>query len=322
MLLEVRDLVTVFETPQRRVTAVDHVSLQVDEGEVFGLVGESGSGKSAVCRSILKLFGGGNARIPAGEIHYRGQELTRLGERELSDIRGHEIGMIFQDPMSSLNPTMRIGRQIMEGIMRHGRGTVAEARSRAVELLRSVGVPSAENRLDDYPHQFSGGMRQRVLIAIALACRPRLLIADEPTTALDVTIQDQILKLILRLRETLAMSVLIVTHDLGIIAQICDRVAVMYAGRIVETADTRTLFKEPRHPYTQALLRSRPGLVERGRPLNPISGSPPDLGKPPPGCRFHPRCALALPECREIDGRLIELSPTHGTACVRHQTLA
>jgi len=321
MILEIRDLVTVFETPGRRVTAVDHVSFHVNEGEVFGLVGESGCGKSAVCRSILKLFAGSKAEIPQGEVLYRGRDLTKLNERQLADIRGQEIGMIFQDPMSSLNPTMRIGRQIMEGIIRHSGADARAARERSVMLLRSVGVPSDESRFGAYPHQFSGGMRQRVLIAMALACGPRLLIADEPTTALDVTIQDQILKLILRLRDEFAMSVLIVTHDLGIIAQICDRVAVMYAGKLVETADTLTLFREPRHPYTQALLRSRPGLVERGRPLTPIRGSPPDLAAPPPGCRFHARCPLGVSDCTRIDGHLIEVGPKHFTACVRHREL-
>ena len=321
-LLEIRDLVTVFETPGRRVTAVDHVSLSVEEGEIFGLVGESGSGKSATCRSVLRLFAGAKAWIQQGEIRYRGQELTRLDEHELAEVRGHEIGIIFQDPMSSLNPIMRIGQQITEGLRRHNRLGTRAARARAVELLHSVGVPSADSRLDDYPHQFSGGMRQRVLIAMALACRPRLLIADEPTTALDVTIQDQILKLILRLRDELAMSVLLVTHDLGVIAQVCDRVAVMYAGKLVETAGTRTLFKEPRHPYTRALLRSRPGLVGRGQPLTPIAGSPPDLAAPPPGCRFHPRCPLGLPECMRIDGRLLEAGHEHHTACIRHQEIA
>jgi len=320
-LLEIRDLVTIIETPGRRVTAVDHVSLSVEPGEIFGLVGESGSGKSATCRSIIRLFSGAEARIAEGAILFQGRDLTRLDERTLSDVRGREIGMIFQDPLSALNPTMRIGRQIAEGLIRHEGLDARAARKRALALLRGVGVPSAERRLDDYPHQFSGGMRQRVMIAIALACRPKLLIADEPTTALDVTIQDQILKLILRLRDEFAMSVLLVTHDLGVVAQVCERVAVMYAGKLVETADTRRLFRASRHPYSRALLRSRPGAARRGQPLAPIAGAPPDLAVPPPGCRFHPRCPLALPACAGIDGALIEVETGHRTACIRHGEL-
>ncbi|MBX6320478.1 MAG: ABC transporter ATP-binding protein, partial [Rhodospirillaceae bacterium] len=263
-VLSVRGLVTVFETPERRVTAVDGVSFDIARGEVFGLVGESGCGKTATCRSILRLFAGAPARIAAGRILYGGLDLAALDEARLSDIRGAEIAMIFQDPMTSLNPTMRIGAQIAEGLRRHRRLTRGQAREAAEALLADVGVPFPHRRLDDYPHQFSGGMRQRVLIAIALACRPKLLIADEPTTALDVTIQDQILRLLLRLREAYGMSVLLVTHDLGVVAQTCERVAVMYAGRIVETAPTRSLFKTPRHPYTRALLAALPALAGGG----------------------------------------------------------
>jgi len=320
-LLSVRDLVTVFEMPGRSARGVDGVSFEVGQGEVFGLVGESGCGKTATCRSILRLFAGAPARIERGEILFGGLDLLRLDEERLSDIRGAQVAMIFQDPMTSLNPTMRIGAQIGEGLRRHQKLGRAEARRRAFELLASVGVPNPASRLDDYPHQFSGGMRQRVMIAIALACRPKLLIADEPTTALDVTIQDQILKLLLRLKNEYGMSVLIVTHDLGVVAQTCDRVAVMYAGRIAELAEARSLFRNPRHPYTRALLKSLPGLEIEGRRLAPIGGAPPDLARLPPGCRFHPRCAYAVAECRAQLPPLILVGEGHATACIRHESL-
>jgi oligopeptide/dipeptide ABC transporter ATP-binding protein len=315
-LLQVSDLVTVFETPHRRVTAVDGVSFTIGRGEVFGLVGESGCGKSATCRSILRLFAGAPARIARGAITFEGIDLLGLGETEMNRMRGARIAMIFQDPMTALNPTMRVGAQIAEGLRRHRGLGARAARQAGIELLAGVGMPSPERRVDDYPHQFSGGMRQRVLIAIALVCRPSLLIADEPTTALDVTIQDQILKLILRLRREFGMSVLIVTHDLGVVAQTCDRVAVMYAGRIVETTTTRALFENPRHPYTRALLNSLPASAV-GRPLEPIPGAPPDLAAPPSGCRFHPRCAYALDTCREVVPDLATVGADHASACLR-----
>jgi oligopeptide/dipeptide ABC transporter ATP-binding protein len=320
-LLEVRDLVTAFEAPGRRLVAVDGVSFAIARGEVFGLVGESGCGKTATCRSILRLFAGAPARIAGGSIRFQGRELTGLDERALSDVRGAQISMIFQDPMTALNPTMRIGTQISEGLRRHRGLARRAARAAAAELLASVGVPRPEARLGDYPHQFSGGMRQRVLIAIALACRPQLLIADEPTTALDVTIQDQILRLLLRLKAETGMSVLIVTHDLGVVAQSCDRVAVMYAGRIVETAPVAELFARPRHAYTRALLESLPARTADGEALRPIGGGLPDLADPPPGCRFHPRCAWAIEACRAADGRLVAVGPDHATACIRHKDL-
>jgi len=318
-LLSIRGLVTVFETPGRRVVAVDGVSFDIWRGEVFGLVGESGCGKTATCRSILRLFAGAPARIAAGSILYDGMDLAHVNEDRLSDIRGAEIAMIFQDPMTSLNPTMRIGTQIAEGLRRHRGLGRNQARRAAIDLLGTVGVPQPGNRLDDYPHQFSGGMRQRVLIAIALACHPHLLIADEPTTALDVTIQDQILKMLLRLKDEFAMSVLLVTHDLGVVAQTCDRVAVMYAGRIVETADTRALFKRSLHPYTRALLTSLPG--EAGQALTPIGGAPPDLSAPPEGCRFHPRCQYAIDACRSAGNALASAADGHASACIRFEVL-
>jgi peptide/nickel transport system ATP-binding protein len=318
-LLEICNLTTIYDGPNGPVVAVDRVSFDVRKGEVFGLVGESGCGKTATCRSVLRLFAGAPARIVSGSIRYKGIDLAQIDDSRLSDVRGAEIAMIFQDPMTSLNPTMRVGAQIAEGLRRHKGLSRGQARRASVDLLSKVGVPRSATRLDDYPHQFSGGMRQRVLIAIALACGPKLLIADEPTTALDVTIQDQILKLILHLKDEFAMSILLVTHDLGVVAQTCDRVAVMYAGRIVETAAVRKLFMQPLHPYTRALLASLPG--ERGRALTPIAGAPPDLAAPPIGCRFHPRCLHAIEACRSAANQLIAAKGDHATACIRFEEL-
>ena len=316
-LLQVDHLVTRFPGHEASVVAVDGVSFEIMPGEILGLVGESGSGKSATCRSLIRLFGGASAHVEARRLAFDGLDLASLDERAMEDVRGARIAMIFQDPMTALNPTMRIGEQISEGLRRH-RGLKGEAaREEAARLLSSVGVTSPRERLDAYPHQFSGGMRQRVLIAIALACRPRLLIADEPTTALDVTIQDQILKLILRLRAEIGMSVLLVTHDLGVVAQTCDRVAVMYAGRIVESGTTRQVLQRPAHPYTRALLEALPAHAGRRGKLTPIGGEPPNLAAPPPGCRFHPRCAFAEAACRESSPDLAEIAPGHEAACLR-----
>ncbi len=310
-LLQVRDLRVGFGP----ITAVDGVSFDIRPGEVFGLVGESGSGKSVTCRSLLRLFGGASPTMMTGSINFEGDALDALSTSAFTRIRGSRIAMIFQDPMSALNPTMRIGRQIEEALRLHTGLRGRALRQAAIDLLRSVGVQGAERRLDAYPHAFSGGMRQRVVIAIALACKPQLLIADEPTTALDVTVQDQILKLILRLREETGMAVLLVTHDLGVVAQTCDRVAVMYAGRIAEMAETRELFARPSHPYTRALLAALPA---RGQArLEPIRGAPPNLATPPPGCRFHPRCREALPHCAETRPPLVSVAPGHVAACVR-----
>jgi peptide/nickel transport system ATP-binding protein/oligopeptide transport system ATP-binding protein len=314
-VLELRNLRTAFEADGRRVVAVDGVSLRVAAGQMFGLVGESGCGKSATCRSILRLFSDARATIE-GEIAFGGRDLARLPEADLAAVRGREIAMIFQDPMTALNPTMRVGAQIAEGLRRHRDLRGGAARREAIAMLRSVGVPGAEQRVASYPHEFSGGMRQRVLIAIALACRPKLLIADEPTTALDVTIQDQILKLILRLRQELGMGVLLVTHDLGVVAQTCERVAVMYAGHIVEEAPVAALFRRPRHPYTAALLAALPGRG-RNRDLRAIPGGPPDLAAPPQGCRFHPRCPHAIDACRVQRPPLVETGDGGRTACLR-----
>jgi oligopeptide/dipeptide ABC transporter ATP-binding protein len=316
-LLSVRDLKVIFAGRSDAVTAVDGVSFDIKEGEIFGLVGESGCGKSVTCRSLIRLFGGAAPSRMEGSIRFEGHELIDLADADFTQIRGSRIAMIFQDPMTALNPTMRIGRQIQEGLIRHGRLAGKSPRAAAVDLLKSVGVTAPERRLDAYPHAFSGGMRQRVLIAIALACRPKLLIADEPTTALDVTIQDQILKLILNLRDETGMAVLFVTHDLGVVAQTCDRVAVMYAGRIAETADTAQLFARPSHPYTRALLGALPAMRNKHERLEPIGGAPPDLSAPPPGCRFHPRCRFAVTQCAHELPPLLPVEPGHASACIR-----
>jgi oligopeptide/dipeptide ABC transporter ATP-binding protein len=316
-LLRIEGLVTRFRGGGQSVTAVDAIDLELKAGEIFGLVGESGCGKTATCRSVIRLFGGAEAEVAEGRILFEGMDLARLNERALEDLRGTRLAMIFQDPMAALNPTMRIGDQIAEGLIRHRRLPRRQARREAVELLTSVGVTSAARRLDSYPHEFSGGMRQRVLIAIALACRPRLLIADEPTTALDVTIQDQILKLILRLRRETGMGVLLVTHDLGVVAQTCERVAVMYAGKIVESGNTAQLFRWPAHPYTRALLDALPARTARGAKLRPIGGEPPNLASPPTGCRFHPRCRHAIDLCRQKEPPLEPAEPGHLAACLR-----
>ena len=319
VLLRVENLTTQFVTPRGVVRAVDGVSFDVAAGETFGLVGESGCGKSVTCRSILRLVPA-PARV-GGHVMFEGRDLLALRSRDLRAVRGARIAMIFQDPMTALNPVMRVGDQIAEVIHEHQSVGRRAGRDRVLELMNLVGIPAPRERIDDYPHQFSGGMRQRVVIAVALACDPRMLLADEPTTALDVTIQDQILKLLLRLQQTMGMSVVLVTHDLGIVAQTCHRVAVMYAGKIVEQADTASLLAAPRHPYTRGLLDSLPNVRERTRYLHPISGAPPDLAEPPAGCRFHPRCPLAVDACMRAEPPLIEVEPGHLSACLFHEKL-
>ncbi len=297
-LLSIHDLVAEFDSPSGIARAVDGVSFDVQPGEIFGIVGESGCGKSATCRAIVRLFGGAPARIAGGRILLDGVgDLAALHERQLAQVRGRDVAFIFQDPLTALNPTMKIGRQITEVIRRHQNITRAKARAAALQLLRDVHVTSPERRLDAYPHELSGGLRQRVVIAMALALRPRLIIADEPTTALDVTVQDQILRLLKERRDRLGTSIILITHDLGVVSQICDRMAVMYAGRVVETGPVREVLDSPSHPYTQALLAALPGQVGREQALTPIEGAPPSLISPPPGCRFAPRCKLAQPDC-------------------------
>ena len=315
-LLEVRDLRTHFTTREGVVRAVDGVSLSVDTGRTLGLVGESGCGKSVTALSILGLIPKPPARIVGGEVMFRGRDLTTLSERELEDVRGKRIAMVFQDPMTSLNPTLTIETQLVETMRRHLDVSRREASRRAVELLDEVGIPNPESRLGDYPHRLSGGMRQRVMIAIALSCEPDVLIADEPTTALDVTVQAQVLDLLDRLRREHDMAMIVITHDMGVIAEVADEVAVMYAGQIVEQASAAALFARPEHPYTEALLGALPQLdddASRVGRLTAIPGRPPSLVEPPAGCRFAARCPYAEePDgCAEHPPELRELRPGH-----------
>lgn len=321
-LLELEGLTKYFYKPMgllgRRkqvVQSVDHVSLHILRHETFGLVGESGCGKSQTLRSILGLLKQ-PGRITGGEIRYKGADIAKMSQRELQKIRGKEISMIFQEPMTALNPVLRIRSQMYEAFEGE-KLSKEEKRRRAIELLKLVGIPSPETRLDEYPHQFSGGMRQRAMIAIALGARPKLLLADEPTTALDVTIQDQIMKLLNQLKQELGMSIILVTHDLGVIAQMCDRVAVMYAGQIVEMTDTVTLFSRPRHPYTYGLMGSLPNEETAGTTLEAIKGSPPNLAHLPEGCPFSPRCKYACDLCRRERPALTEVEPGHLARCHR-----
>jgi peptide/nickel transport system ATP-binding protein/oligopeptide transport system ATP-binding protein len=318
-ILQVRDLRTSFATSAGIVQAVDGVSFDVHPGEAFGVVGESGCGKSVTCRSIIRLLP--SHAVTEGEVLFGGRNLLTAEGEQMRQIRGGEISMIFQDPMSALNPVLKVGEQVAEAVQAHlGVGGRA-ARARALELLRLVGIPAPERRLHEYPYQFSGGMRQRVLIAIALAGEPKVLLADEPTTALDVTIQDQILKLIVRLQRELGMSVILVSHDLGVIAQVCQRVAVMYAGQIVEQGHVGTVLQTPRHPYTMGLLASLPGIGAPQRYLRPITGTPPSLLDPPSGCRFHPRCPYAVDRCRSWIPELLAVGPRHTAACWRQDAI-
>jgi peptide/nickel transport system ATP-binding protein/oligopeptide transport system ATP-binding protein len=305
MLIEVKNLKTHFFTEEGVVRAVDGVSFSLDRGEVLGIVGESGSGKSVTGLSMLRLIPDPPGRIVAGEILLRredgrAEDLVKASEARMERIRGDRIAMIFQDPMTSLNPYMRVGEQLSEVLTLHRGATRAEARRRSIAMLHEVGIPAAASRVDDYPHHLSGGMRQRVMIAMALLCDPDLLIADEPTTALDVTIQAQILDLISERKEAQGVAVILITHDLGVVAKMADRVAVMYAGRIVEEGPADAIFYTPKHPYTIGLARSIPRLDDaRGRRLVPIPGMPPSLVRLPPGCPFHPRCPHAIDVCRE-----------------------
>jgi oligopeptide/dipeptide ABC transporter ATP-binding protein len=298
-LLEVNDLHVHFATEDGLVRAVDGVSWQLERGKVLGIVGESGSGKSVTAMTLMGLTRGINSHF-SGEVVYKGRNLLEVPEDELQHYRGNELGMIFQDPMTSLNPVYRIGEQIVEAIQAHEKIDKRQARRRAVELLRQVGIPNPESRVDDFPHQFSGGMRQRAMIAMALSCNPDVLIADEPTTALDVTIQAQIIELIGRLKDDFNSSVILITHDLGVVADIADEIIVMYAGRVVERAAKRDLFYDPQHPYTWGLLGSIPRLDRpRVSRLHSIEGSPPSLINLPQGCKFRPRCPHAFDKCLE-----------------------
>ena len=313
-LLQVRNLKTQFFTEDGVVRAVDGVSYDVQEGETLGLVGESGCGKSVSALSILRLIPYPPGKVVEGEILFEGDDLLKLDEDEIRHIRGNRIAMVFQEPMTSLNPVLTIGRQLTEALELHLKMDQTSARRRAAELLEMVGIPEAARRLNDYPHQYSGGMRQRVMIAMALSCNPKLLLADEPTTALDVTIQAQILEIMARLSRELGTAVIIITHNLGVVARYADRVNVMYAGKIVEMATAKVLYANPRHPYTIGLLKSVPRLDQTKKDrLQPIEGAPPDLINPPKGCNFAPRCAYKIDKC------LVEEPPLMPTGEADHQ---
>ncbi|HWK45155.1 MAG TPA: ABC transporter ATP-binding protein [Stellaceae bacterium] len=316
-LLEVDTLTTAFKTEHGEVTAIEEVSFSLDEGEILGIVGESGSGKSVTALTIMGLLPRPPARIATGEVRFSGEVLTRLSDARMRKIRGSGIAMIFQEPMTSLNPVFTIGEQLMETLRAHERLSPRQQRARAVEMLDKVGIPSASQRLGDYPHQLSGGQRQRVMIAIALACQPKLLIADEPTTALDVTIQAQILDLLMDLRDEFGMAIMIITHNMGVIAQTADRVMVMYAGRVVEQASVTQLFDNPQHPYTRGLLACVPSIDQDIGRLVAIPGTLPDPSNRPAGCRYAPRCALRIAECEAAVPALRTIEMAHDAACIR-----
>jgi peptide/nickel transport system ATP-binding protein/oligopeptide transport system ATP-binding protein len=316
-LLAVQGLTVAFATGRGPVNAIESIDLSVAPGEILGIVGESGSGKSVTALAIMGLLPSPPARIMAGRIVFEGTDLLTRSERQMRRLRGPGIGMVFQEPMSSLNPVFSIGNQISETLRAHERLGPAARRARAIALLDRVGIPSAARRLDDYPHQMSGGQRQRVMIAIALACNPRLLIADEPTTALDVTIQAQILDLLLELRAERGMGVMLITHNMGVVAETADRVLVMYSGRVVEQSPASTLFDRPAHPYTRGLLACVPSLEVDLHRLQAIPGSLPDPARRPHGCRFGPRCTLHLPACDAAMPPLLPVMPGHDAACLR-----
>ncbi|MBL9189889.1 MAG: ABC transporter ATP-binding protein [Opitutaceae bacterium] len=316
-LLQVTDLRTSFHTRSGVYRAVDGVSFSVERGETLGIVGESGSGKSVTCYSLMGLIPQPPGRIESGTALFDGVDLLHCTPAQSRAIRGKRVAMIFQDPMTSLNPYLRVSEQLIEPLLIHENITKAAALKRGLAALESVGINDAERRIHLYPHEFSGGMRQRVMIAMALITKPELLIADEPTTALDVTVQAQILELIKKMQRDLGMAVIFITHDLGVVSGLCDRVQVMYAGRIVETADVRTLFHAPLHPYTRALQRSIPALQTKGAELYTIRGLPPDVSKPLPGCAFAPRCEFAVERCHTTPAKLAAAAPGHAHACLR-----
>ena len=315
-VLEVSDLKTVFDTRDGQVHAVNGVSFAIAPGELLGVVGESGSGKSVTMMSIMGLLPSPPARVVGGDIRYQGRDVRAMSEDEMRDLRGGEIGFVFQDPMTSLNPVFTVGYQLMAPLRAHLGMSKADARHRAAELLSLVGIPDAADRLNDYPHQFSGGMRQRVMIAMALSCDPKVLIADEPTTALDVTIQAQILELIRELRQKLGMGIIWITHDLGVVAGIADRVMVMYAGQVVEQGEVAEIFSNPQHPYTRALLETVPSVTgQRERRLRTIEGQPPSLWAPPAACPFAPRCPNAFGRCLSENPWRLVIADGHDVAC-------
>ncbi len=314
-LLDIRNLKTCFYTEDGIVPAIEDVSFSLNRGETVGIVGESGSGKSVTALSVMRLIPNPPGRIEAGEVVFEGENLLEKPIGEMRQIRGKEIAMIFQEPMTSLNPVLTVGDQIMESIILHQRLGKQDAKDKAVHMLKLVGIPSPERRVNDYPHQMSGGMRQRVMIAMALSCNPKLLIADEPTTALDVTVQAQILELMMALKDELGTSVMLITHDLGVIAETADKVVVMYAGKVVEEAGVKELFREPAHPYTVGLLGSIPKLNEDTRRLQSIDGVVPSPFSMPKGCRFSPRCRCAMDICRQQEPGFADIADGHRVSC-------
>jgi oligopeptide/dipeptide ABC transporter ATP-binding protein len=318
-LLEVRDLTIHFSTEEGLVRAVENVSFEIYPGEILGIVGESGCGKSVTGLSFLKLIPIPPGQIVSGDIFFEGMRLLDLEEKEMEKVRGNDISMIFQEPMTSLNPVFTIGDQIMEAILLHQGLHKTEARKRTIEMLDRVKIPSPEKRIDSYPHQLSGGMRQRAMIAMALSCQPKLLVADEPTTALDVTIQAQVLQILKEIQREMGMSVMLITHDLGVVSEIADRVAVMYAGRILEYGSIESIFGKMRNPYTKGLMHSIPQLTERKNRLNTIPGQVPNPMDLPVGCKFHPRCDLMIEACKKEEPPLFQVNGDHLSRCLRWQ---
>jgi peptide/nickel transport system ATP-binding protein/oligopeptide transport system ATP-binding protein len=316
-LLDVRSLSVHFFTEEGVIRAVENVSFEIYPGEILGVVGESGCGKSVTGLSLLRLIPIPPGRIVNGEILFDGRSLLQLEEKEMESVRGNDISMIFQEPMTSLNPVFTIGNQIVEAILLHQGLDKTAARKRAIEMLDRVKIPSPDKRIDSYPHQLSGGMRQRAMIAMALSCQPKLLIADEPTTALDVTIQNQVLQLLKEIQSDMGMSVMLITHDLGVVAEIADRVAVMYAGRIFEYGPIEAIFGKMRNPYTRGLMRSIPQLTEKKNRLNAIPGQVPDPMDLPVGCKFHPRCDLMIEDCKKEEPPLFQVNGDHFSRCIR-----
>src|ERR1700730_14412373 len=316
-LLELRGLTTTFQTARGEISAIEDISFELNAGEILGIVGESGSGKSVTALTIMGLLPQPPARVAAGSVRFAGEELTTASPNRMEKIRGAGISMVFQEPMTSLNPVFTIGEQIMETVRAHERMSASAQRERAIEMLDRVGIPSATERLNDYPHQFSGGQRQRVMIAMSLACRPKLLIADEPTTALDVTIQAQVLDLLMDLRAELDMAIIVITHNMGVIAEVADRVLVMYAGRIVEQSPAADLFDAPQHPYTRGLLECVPSLDQDHERLVAIQGALPAPARPPAGCRFPPRGRHAVAACAAALPPLAAYETGHTAACIR-----
>ncbi len=314
-ILEVKDLHVTFTTYGGSVQAVRGVNFYLNKGETLAIVGESGCGKSVTSNAIMRLIPNPPGKITKGNIYFKGKDLIQFREKQMRSIRGVDISMIFQDPMTALNPTLTIGTQLMEGLKEHKGISGKEAKAKAIEMMELVGIPSPEERLKQYPHQFSGGMRQRIVIAIALICEPDLLIADEPTTALDVTIQAQILELFEKIQEKMGVSIILITHDLGVVAKIADRIAVMYAGKIIESGTKREIFYQPQHPYTKGLLNSVPRLDIKEDQLTPIDGTPPDLFSPPQGCPFAARCPFAMEVCDKVYPVQTELTPSHNVDC-------